>query len=275
MRLLKEIYFLVVLMTLFIGCTKENIGIKTYVNPDFISFKLENDSLYVTAKNENYCPSFFKIVKIDEGTIQKITLKAKSSKRVLSFLASKIDSSMVKSQFFFTQLLFGDSEITSHDTDYNYEAPFLKGKKHLVTQENNTNSTHQGAYKYALDIDMKEGETICAMREGLVVKVIQNYNESGVDEKYFNKGNLITIYHSDGTFTSYAHLKQKGSLVKEGDTIIKGQPIGLSGNTGMSSGPHLHFVVSKPTENGLVSMPYILNSIPSEQYKKDQYVFNN
>lgn len=49
--------------------------------------------------------------------------------------------------------------------------------------------------------------------------------------------------HNDGTFADYAHLKLNGSAVKEGDSVKKGQLIGYSGDTGFSSGPHLHFSV--------------------------------
>jgi murein DD-endopeptidase MepM/ murein hydrolase activator NlpD len=71
------------------------------------------------------------------------------------------------------------------------------------------------------------------------------------------------------------HLKKKGVLVSKNDTVKKGQVIGYSGNTGMSTEAHLHFAVYKPTKNGLVSIPYILDSIPTEKYKKGKFAFYN
>jgi len=58
---------------------------------------------------------------------------------------------------------------------------------------------------------------------------------------HFGYGRMIVISHSYGITTTYAHLNK--ILVKRGDVIIKGQKIGLSGNTGLSTGPHLHYEV--------------------------------
>ncbi len=58
---------------------------------------------------------------------------------------------------------------------------------------------------------------------------------------YFSYGRYIEIEHDDGTVTMYAHLSER--LVEVGDQVAKGQVIGKSGNTGNSSGPHLHVEV--------------------------------
>jgi hypothetical protein len=86
---------------------------------------------------------------------------------------------------------------------------------------------------------------------------------------------LIIVFHNDGTFSQYAHFKKDGIVVKEGDTLKKGQLIGYSGNTGQSTEPHLHFVVYKPTHNGLESIPFKLDSIPSSRYQTGKYASNN
>jgi len=62
-------------------------------------------------------------------------------------------------------------------------------------------------------------------------------------EKCKKYNNLIIIYHPDGTFAEYTHIKHNGSKVKIGDKVSKGQLIGYSGNVGWSSGPHLHLVI--------------------------------
>lgn len=54
-------------------------------------------------------------------------------------------------------------------------------------------------------------------------------------------GNLIEIDHGNGLKTRYGHLSK--IEIQEGDTIQRGQEIGLIGTTGRSTGPHLHFEV--------------------------------
>jgi murein DD-endopeptidase MepM/ murein hydrolase activator NlpD len=51
---------------------------------------------------------------------------------------------------------------------------------------------------------------------------------------------MVFIEHADGTVMAYVHLTTNGSLVGVGDQVVQGRPIGLSGNSGCSSDPHLH-----------------------------------
>ena len=62
--------------------------------------------------------------------------------------------------------------------------------------------------------------------------------------------NYIVILHNDGTTGEYYHLKHDGALVDVGDSVARGQRIGLSGNTGHTTMPHLHFAVYRATEWG-------------------------
>jgi murein DD-endopeptidase MepM/ murein hydrolase activator NlpD len=125
------------------------------------------------------------------------------------------------------------------------------GKTHKIWQEDKED------FSFSLDFILPEGTKIIASREGIVTKVKVNgkLNYSGKDPKkgeeaYRDHMNEIEIKHPDETFASYAHLKYKGSFVKKGDKVKQGQKIGLSGNTGWSSKPHLDFTIFRKKFKG-------------------------
>lgn len=134
----------------------------------------------------------------------------------------------------------GDVSITDFDRSFEYDLPFQKGKSFRVFQGYNGSFSHQN--ENALDFSMPEGTEITAARDGVVVQVVQNNTRSCATEECKQYNNYVTILHSDGSFATYAHIKHNGSKVKPGDAVKKGDVIAYSGNTGWSSGPHLHFV---------------------------------
>ena len=115
---------------------------------------------------------------------------------------------------------------------------------------------------------MKVGDTIVATADGVVVRTVTKHNKQGVTEKYKEYGNYIMLYHKNNTFSQYVHLKQNGALVKVGDSVKVNQPIGISGFTGWTTIPHLHFGVYKPAINGLQSIEVILDSIDARKLKR-------
>lgn len=97
-------------------------------------------------------------------------------------------------------------------------------------------------YHYGIDIGNSRGTTVSAAASGVVVNVLGSCVEgrTSCGGRY---GNYITIEHPNGQRTRYAHL-QKVS-VSVGDNVSKGEKIGTIGNTGRSTGPHLHFEIEK------------------------------
>jgi len=67
----------------------------------------------------------------------------------------------------------------------------------------------------------------------------------------------VRILHEDGTMAIYAHLQLDSIRVHAGSVVLAGERIALSGNTGYSSGPHLHFAVQRNAGMHLVSVPIV------------------
>jgi murein DD-endopeptidase MepM/ murein hydrolase activator NlpD len=130
-----------------------------------------------------------------------------------------------------------------HDDATRYRLPFERGKTHRVSQGYNGRWTHRGPDRYAVDFAMPEGTTVCAAREGVVVDLKKSSKTGGPDKKYQDESNYVSIAHADGTIGEYHHLQYDGVLVEIGDRVAAGHPIALSGNTGYSTLPHLHFGV--------------------------------
>ena len=124
-----------------------------------------------------------------------------------------------------------------------YSLPFEKGKSYFVVQGYQSMFSHKG--DYAIDFKMKQGNKVMAARDGVVIFARESNKKGGVSKKYVGKGNGITIRHNDGTFAHYWHLQYDGALVSVGDSVIQGQWIGISGSTGFSAFPHLHFEVTR------------------------------
>ena len=136
-----------------------------------------------------------------------------------------------------------------HDDSYVYSLPYAAGQAFLVSQADDGAFSHTGPERHAVDWQMPEGTTVLAARAGIVVETKDDSSVGGPDRRFENCANYIMIQHSDGTIGNYAHLMKNGVKVKVGQEVKVGDVIGLSGNTGFSSGPHLHFSVFK-TRNG-------------------------
>ena len=127
------------------------------------------------------------------------------------------------------------------DTSYIYTLPFEHKKKVFLIQGYESSFSHKG--EKALDFKVKKGTKVCAARDGVVTAIRKDSGKGGLKPENLSDGNYITIQHNDRSVAWYWHLQQDGIMVNVGDTVKTGQWIGLSGNTGYSAFPHLHFEV--------------------------------
>lgn len=97
------------------------------------------------------------------------------------------------------------------------------------------------------------GAEVLAAADGTVRVVVDGVpeNQPGVMDDVVLPGNMIAIEHGPGEFAHYCHLQPGSARVKPGDSVQAGQVIGLVGNSGNSSEPHLHFHVQSAREIAL------------------------
>ena len=154
------------------------------------------------------------------------------------------------------QHLAGDPA-ARHRPGQAYRAPFAVATDHPVTQAFPEVATHMTRdSQYAVDVAMPIGTDIMAARGGVVFDVAASNFRGGLDPARDGPAaNVIRILHDDGTYAIYAHLNTNSIRVRPGDRVQRGQYIADSGNTGFSSGPHLHFAVVRNAGMAIESVP--------------------
>jgi len=214
------------------------------------------DSVFV--RNDLYAPveielSFTGLQNVSGAPSRPIrrVMPARSNIRLALLTATKAQRPLAYTPTFKYSL--GDPSGAS--MAYRYPLPW-RGGPFRVSQGANGQYSHYGPKnRYAMDIAMPEGTQIIAARGGVVVKAENGQTGRGNDPS----GNFVRVLHDDGTMGVYLHLKKGSVSVREGQRVSVGTALALSGNTGNSSGPHLHFVVQRNTGLGLVSIPYQFN----------------
>ena len=135
----------------------------------------------------------------------------------------------------------------------------IKDKDYKITQ--NYGKNHVG-----VDIVGTTGGSsyIKAHSDGVVYNVVDGKNNDRNSSGVNSYGNYIQLKHSDGYYTLYAHLK-KGLKLKKGDVVKEGSVIGTMGNSGNSTGTHLHFEVRNPNNYVIDPTKYLNEDLPYER----------
>ena len=143
-----------------------------------------------------------------------------------------------------------------HNASAPYRVPFGVGSTFLVSQAYPSRITHTTAdSQYAIDFALPDGTPVYAAREGTVINARHDFFRGATAPVMLDQANVIEILHSDGTIGLYAHLHWDSIRVRIGEHVARGQYIADSGNTGFTSGPHLHFAVIRNAGVENVSIP--------------------
>ena len=146
--------------------------------------------------------------------------------------------------------------------DIEYQSPLRQADTRIDQGFEGSFSHADEENRYALDFAVAPGTPVLAARAGTVMQVEAGFRASGLAYgEYAKRANIIRILHDDGTMALYAHLAPGGVLVRQGQQVQAGQRIGLSGNTGYSTAPHLHFAVQVNRGMHLVSIPFRMRGV--------------
>lgn len=230
------IIYIFLFSTISYSATKVNINIEEESN-ELVVYVDNNEFTVVSVKFKFILKNF---KQIGEKTTIFVIEPGEKRHKLTSF--SRIRENATSSFSYTAEVIYGNYLKREFDIDYPYLLPYAKNESYKVGQAYGGKFSHQGIN--ALDFDMPIGTEIYASRAGRVVEVVQHNNRSCKNINCAKYNNYILIAHNDGTFATYAHIQKDGSKVVVGQQVGKGELIALSGNTGFSSGPHLHFAVS-------------------------------
>ncbi len=152
--------------------------------------------------------------------------------------------------------VLGDPAAT-HRPEQPYTPPFASGQQFRVGQAFNGGFSHQHPQsRYAVDLGLPLGTPVRAARAGIIMEVAGDFFDGGADPKYQSRANAVRVLHDDGTMAVYAHLHPDSIQVAPGQRVERGAWLANSGNTGFSTGPHLHFAIQRNAGMELVAIPF-------------------
>jgi len=235
----------------------------SFVVPEFsVTHEVIGRTIELVAHNEFFAPvevrlEFVEITGVsypDPDQLLRWVIDPRSDQLLLNLeVLQEVEAPYVEYRF---EYMPGDPT-ASHQAIEGYVAPFSAGRDFAITQAYPDAITHRTLDSvYAVDIAMPVGTDVLAARDGVVFDVASQNFRGGLDmSRDGEAANIVRILHEDGTFSLYAHLNWNSIRVKPGDRVRAGQYIADSGNTGFTSGPHLHFSVQRNAGLKVESIP--------------------
>ena len=212
-----------------------------------------NGQVVLTALNKSDIPLTFTmdldLSRLSASRSTKFTesLAPNESRTVVTL--TRRDESTPGNYQYTTRCTIGNKD-ADHDDDILYLLPYAGGRSYRVIQGYGSNFSHTGREAYTVDFYMKEGTSVHAARAGIVAQIEESHSIGCWERHCGAYANFIVVVHDDDTTGEYYHLQKDGVLVEQGQIVSAGQLIGLSGNTGHTTMPHLHFGVYRAIANG-------------------------
>jgi murein DD-endopeptidase MepM/ murein hydrolase activator NlpD len=241
---------LTLLVLLFALSCKSQIKVKLYPEQ-------AGEFVNIYADNEEFCPVSIRIdfnvtnFDIQGGNNQIYIVESRKGKQLLTSLTVSKQGKPSKLEFKFLSN-YGNHNLELYDEHFEYFLPYAQLNTFSIVQGYNGKFSHHN--EKSLDFGMPVGTEVKAVREGVVVFVEDRNSNHCPKEECKKYNNWITIYHSDGTFASYVHLKKGGVNVTVGEHVSQGQTLGYSGEVGWTQGPHLHLIVYKQKLDKIISL---------------------
>lgn len=261
-------YFLIIFFVISHACLSQSIELKK---------SIKNDSVFIDLYNMFLAPIEVKIKPLDSLKPKfkfndHFIVNPKDTISNILVIPNNIiqDTSKLSiDKYVNFRATFGDPKLVKPDTSYLYALPFPKRKRYKIIQSFHGKFSHYKLHsKYAIDFGLKIGDTITAARNGTVIFVKEDSKKYGKTEKYIDYANKVKVLHDDGTIGEYVHLKFNGAFVNVGDKVSIDKPIGLTGLSGFTTTPHLHFVVYKERS---ISIPVFFKGYENKTLIKNKF----